>query len=67
MFSTLYGTCFSFYMHFKMSSAICFSLDQSKIVSSDNGLRCTRYSFQPSAPYGVRIISPETLEFLFLS
>ena len=38
MFSTLYGTYFSFQMHFKMSSAICFNLDQSKILSSGNGL-----------------------------
>ena len=27
-----------FEMHFKMSSAICFNLDQSKILSSGNGL-----------------------------
>ena len=26
-------------MHFKMSSANCFNLDQSKILSSGNGLR----------------------------
>ena len=26
-------------MHFKMSSAICFNLDQSKMLSSGNGLR----------------------------
>ena len=32
MFSILYGTYFSFYMHCKMSSAICFNLDQSKIM-----------------------------------
>ena len=38
MFSTLYGTSFSFYIHFKMSSAICFNLDQSKILWSANGL-----------------------------
>ena len=38
MFSTLYGTYFPFYMHFKISSAICFNLDQSKILSSCNGL-----------------------------
>ena len=37
MFSTLYGTYFSFQLHFKMSSAICFNLDQSKISSSGNG------------------------------
>ena len=38
MFSTLYGTYFSFQMHFKMSSAICFNLDQSNILSSGNGI-----------------------------
>ena len=38
MFSTLYGTYLSFLMHFKMSSAICFNLNQSKILSSGNGL-----------------------------
>ena len=36
MFSTLYGTYFLFQMHFKMSSAICFNLDLSKILSSCN-------------------------------
>ena len=36
MFSTLYGTYFSFQVHFGMSSAICFNLDQSKILSSGN-------------------------------
>ena len=41
MFSTLYATYFSFQMHFKMSSTICFNLDQSKLLSSDNGLRTT--------------------------
>ena len=39
MFSTLYGTYFSFQMHFEMSSAICFNLSQSNILSSGNGLR----------------------------
>ena len=39
MLSTLYGTYFSFEMHFKMSSAISFNLDQSKILSSGNGLK----------------------------
>ena len=39
MFSTLYGTYFSFQMDFKMSSAICFNLDHSKILLSGNGLR----------------------------
>ena len=38
IFSTLYGTYFSFQMHFKVSSAICFNLDQSKILLSCNGL-----------------------------
>ena len=38
MFSTLYGTYFSFKMHFKMSSSICFTLDQSKMLSSGNEL-----------------------------
>ena len=38
MFSTLCGTYFPFNMLFKMSSAICFSLDQSRILSSGNEL-----------------------------
>ena len=38
MFSTLYGSHFVFKMHFKMSSAICFNLDQSEILLSGNGL-----------------------------
>ena len=39
MFSTLYGTYF-FYLQstLKMSSAICFNLDQSKNLSSGNGV-----------------------------
>ena len=36
MFSTLYS--FPYQMHFKMSSVICFNLDQSKFLSSDKGL-----------------------------
>ena len=39
MFSTLYGTYFSFQMHFKMSSGICFNLDQLKSLSSGNGFK----------------------------
>ena len=39
MFSTLYDTYFSLSMHFRMSSAISFNLDQSKIFSSGNGLK----------------------------
>ena len=38
MFSILYVTFFSFKMHFKMST-ICFSLDQSKILLTGNGLK----------------------------
>ena len=38
MFSNLYGTYFPFGMHFKLSSAICFILDQYKILSSGDGL-----------------------------
>ena len=37
MFSALYGTFFSFQMHFKMLSAICVNLDQYKILPSGNG------------------------------
>ena len=43
MFSTLYDAYFPFYMHFKMLSAICFNLDQSKILSSGNGLKTNFY------------------------
>ena len=38
MFSALYGTYFQFQMHFEMSSAICFNLDQSKILLCGNEL-----------------------------
>ena len=38
LFSSLYGSNFSFYMHFEMSSAICFNLGQFKILSSGYGL-----------------------------
>ena len=38
VFSTLHGTDFSFSIHFKLLSAISFSLEQSKILSSGNGL-----------------------------
>ena len=41
MFFTLYGTYFSFLMHFKMSSAIGFNRDQSRILSSGNRLKLT--------------------------
>ena len=43
MFSTLYGTYFPFYMHFKMSSAIYFNFDQTKILSPGNGLNIIKY------------------------
>ena len=39
MFPSLQGTYFLFQMHFKMSPEICFNLDQSKILSSDNVLK----------------------------
>ena len=38
MFSIPHGTDFSFQMHFQMSSATRFNLDQSKILSSGIGL-----------------------------
>ena len=41
MFSTLYGTYFSFSMH----SAICLNLDQSKVLSSGNRLIPTLFTF----------------------
>ena len=41
VFSTLYGTYFPFQMHFWMSSAIYFRLDQTKILLSGNGLNYT--------------------------
>ena len=39
IFSTLYGTYFSFQMHFKMLSALYLNLDQTKILLSGNGLK----------------------------
>ena len=39
MFSNLNGIYFSFWMHFKVSSTICFDLDLSKILSFGNGLK----------------------------
>ena len=46
MCSTLYGTYFPFELPFKMLSAVCFNLDQSKILSSGNGLKkCIKPSF----------------------
>ena len=41
MFSSLYGTYFSFQMYFEVLSAVRFNLDQSKIWSSGNGLIAT--------------------------
>ena len=38
LFSIVYGTYFSFEMHFKMSTAIYFNLDKSKILSSGKRL-----------------------------
>ena len=43
LFSQCFLPCmvliFPFWMHFEMSSAICFNLDQSKILSTCNGLK----------------------------
>ena len=39
MFSTLNGTYFSFQVHFKMLSAICFNFCHSKRLLSGNGLK----------------------------
>ena len=39
MFSTLFGTYLLLQIHIKMSSAICFNLDLSKILLSGNGLK----------------------------
>ena len=70
MFSTLYGTYFSFQMHFKMLSAICFNLDRSKILSSgkwvklpfsvDTLMRVLTHShtMMPFDASGKRAISP---------
>ena len=44
MFSILYGTYFSFQIHFKMSSAIYFNLDQSNILSSGNEVNLSETS-----------------------
>ena len=52
MFSTPYGTYFSFEVHFEVSSAICFNLDQSKIFLSGNGL-ITLYIFRESRSHCV--------------
>ena len=45
MFSTLYGTDFPFQTNFKMSSAICFNLDQSKMLSSGKRFKPTQQTF----------------------
>ena len=52
MFSTLYGTYFPFQMYFKMSSAICFNLDQSEMLSSGNGLMWLRLCSLSSTEWG---------------
>ena len=44
MSSTLYGTYFWFQTHFTMLSVICFSLDQSKMSSSGNGLKLCEHN-----------------------
>ena len=50
MFSTLYGTYIPFHMHFKISSAICFNLNQSKILSSGNGLNAVQLILYQTLP-----------------
>ena len=53
MFSTLYRSYFSFLTHFKMSSAICFNLDQSgnglkafKLFGTQSRLLMTLYMYK---------------------
>ena len=46
MFSSLYSSNFIFQIHFKMTSAISFNLDQSKILSSGNGLNMFHRTIQ---------------------
>ena len=58
MFSTLYDTYFSFSMHFKMSSAISFNLDQSKIFLSGNGLKRTATLY-----FMFNVVSAHALDF----
>ena len=53
MFSTLYGTYFPFQMPCKMSSALRFNLDQSKILLSGNGLRYLDF-FSSSSSDGLK-------------
>ena len=65
MFSTLYGIYFSFQMHFKMSSAICFNLGQSKIFSSGNGLRKRRQCLLGFSPkYFQKVSQPFPIQAL---
>ena len=46
-------------MHFKQSSAVCFNLDQSKILSSGNGLKNDFGRFQTQKPYYSNIMEQE--------
>ena len=63
MFSTLYGTHFSFQMHLKTSSVICFNLDQSKMLSSGNGLskELAEVGIEPASPVLRSCILPTQL------
>ena len=48
-------------MHLKMSSAICFNLNQSKILLSGNGLKVIIGDF---TPLGSNIKKPNPFEFV---
>ena len=65
MFSTLCGTYFSFQIHFKMLSAICSNLDQSKILSSGNSLTTFKKKVLENI-IGKGLISPFSTVFSIL-
>ena len=58
MFSPLFGTYFSLKMDFQIS-AICFNLDESKVLSSGNGLSsiCKDYPVSELQISGKNVIS----------
>ena len=63
MISTLHGIYFPFLMQFKMSSANCFNLDQSKILLSGSGLILEEtgvcsLSFHPSSSFQQYLFLP---------
>ena len=61
MFSTLHGTYFLFQMHFKMSFAISFNLDQSKILSSGNGLKSSLFTRKSNYVHDLRLAHSHTM------